>query len=123
MFNSISDCHKTLFTVGMFCITQVLYEFAFCQSNPPITTGFQLFRAIPRVHVPMSDTITLVEGGLCSSDMLVVECNEDEEIESQLHQFGDSETITSEPCEVCPVVVTDTLTFYMLKCLRISIFD
>lgn len=80
---------------------QVLYEFAFSQSNPPITSGFQLFRAIPRVHVPMSDTVTVVEGGLCSSDMLVMECNEDEEIE--LHHFGDSETFTLGPCEVCPV--------------------
>ena len=96
-----------------FCITQVLYEFAFCQSNPPINTGFQLFRAIPRVHVPMSDTTTVLEGGLCSSDMLVVECNEEEEIESQLHQFGDSETIASGPCEVCPVAVTYTLTCFL----------
>ena len=51
--------------------------------------------------MPMSDTITVVESGLCSSDMLVVECNEDKEIE--LHQFGDSETFTLGPCEVCPV--------------------
>ena len=54
--------------------------------------------------MPMSDTITVVESGLCSSDMLVVECNEDKEI--ALHQFGDSETFTLGPCEVCPVGVT-----------------
>ena len=120
MFNSIRSCHKTFFTVCVFCITQVLYKFVFSQSNPPITTGFQLFRAISQVHVPMSDTITVVESGLCSSDMLVVECNEDEEIE--LHQFGDSETLTLGPCEVCPVGVTPTLIF-ILKRLLTSIFN
>ena len=50
--------------------------------------GFQLFRAIPRVHVPLSDVTTISEEGLRSSDMLVVECDS-EDIESQLHQFGD----------------------------------
>ena len=74
--------------------------------------------------MPMSDTTTVLEGGLCSSDMLVVECNEEEEIESQLHQFGDSETIASGPCEVCPVAVYIHFNlFFMLKRLLTSVFN
>jgi len=43
--------------------------------------GFQLFRAILRVHVPLSDVTTTSEEGLRSSDMLVAECDS-EDIES-----------------------------------------
>ena len=60
--------------------------------------GFQLFRAIPRVHVPLSDVTTISEEGLRSSDMLVVECDS----ESQLRQFGDPGS-TLGLCEVWEV--------------------
>lgn len=92
-------------------VIQVLYEFAFCQLAPSITSGFQLFRAIPRVHVPLSDVTTISEEGLRSSDMLVVECDS-EDIESQLHQFDDPGS-TLGLCEVWEVSRGTRISTYM----------
>ena len=92
---------------------QVLYEFAFCQLAPSITSGFQLFRAIPRVHVPLSDVTTISEEGLRSSDMLVVECDS----ESQLHQFGDPGS-TLGLCEVWEVSRDSNIYLYILMYIK-----
>jgi len=61
--------------------------------------------------VPLSDVTTISEEGLRSSDMLVVECDS-EDIESQLHQFGDPGS-TLGLCEVTALYprITSTATF------------
>jgi len=97
-------------------IIQVLYEFAFCQLAPSITSGFQLFRAIPRVHVPLSNVTTISEEGLRSSDMLVVECDS-EDIETKLHQFGDPGS-TLGLCEVWEVSRDPNIYLYILRYIK-----
>ena len=76
--------------------------------------GFQLFRAIPRVHVPLSDVTTISEEGLRSSDMLVVECDSEDIIETQLHQFGDPRS-TLGLCEVWEVSRDSNIYLYILR--------
>ena len=88
----------TLSTLSLCSLTnnyllQVLYEYAFSSCTEPIGKPFGIVQVIPRREIPLSKTLTIHDAGLTSSQLLLVELQDD--AADPLDYLGSPEQVNS----------------------------